>query len=177
MMRAIILLAKINWITSFYLNGKLQGNIAKGVSVNSYTQNIHPRNTKSNLWGKLLCYKVKINWITVFYFKGTIKGNIAKGACINSYRFLTNEPCRFAKAANGVCSTVVAHICAKAISDAATNQVLKFLLYRSNWSLQKTLLPLRRFQAPCFPRGFCEVEMALEFGAEWLRGEGWFWLR
>ena len=177
MMRAIILWAKINWITSFYLNGKLQGNIAKGVCVNSYTQNIHPRNTKSNLWGKLLYYEKEIKWITVFYFNGKIKGNIAKGVCINSYRFLTNEPCLFAKTANGVCSTAVAHICAKAISDASTNQVLKFLLYLSNWSLQKTLLPLRRFQAPYFPRGFCEVEIALEFGVEWLRGEGWFWLR
>ena len=58
------------------------------------------------------------------------------------------------------------HISANAISNASANQVLKFLLYLSNGSLQKTLLPLRRFQAPCFPRGFCEVEIALEFGVE-----------
>ena len=35
-----------------------------------------------------------------------------------------------------------------------------------------TLLPLDRFQAPYFPRMVCEVEIALEFGVEGLRGEG-----
>ena len=69
-----------------------------------------------------------------------------------------------------VCSKAIVHIGAKAISDVLTNQVLKFLLYLSNWSLQKTLLPLCHFQTPYFPCGFCEVEIALEFQVKWLRG-------
>ena len=93
--------------------------------------------------------------------------------------------------ANSVCSTAVANISAKAISDASTNQVLGFLLYLSNWSLQKTLLPFTPFSSAIFPtwvlrsgdsvrvwsrviEGWGVIVIALEFGVEWLRGEGWW---
>ena len=75
------------------------------------------------------------------------------------------------KKANPCCSKAIAHISAIAISDALTSQVLKFLLFLSNWSLQKTLLPLCHFQAPYFPCGFREEEIALDLGVKWLRGD------
>ena len=45
--------------------------------------------------------------------------------------FLTAKP-SICEKTNSVCSTAVANISAKAISDASTNQVLGFLLYLSN---------------------------------------------